>query len=362
MRWAMRISAGAALGLAGGGGAAAQDLCAAALAVVPGKACAANPHGVVLAPERAEAQRIAAAVREGEARFARHFGRSPPRYAIVQDFRPEELRALNAAGFVRTLPWLTLEQLETASLESVRRAAQAQAAAQGLTADQAAAVAQQAESQWRARNSRETRIARDAGVLPHEIGHGWYVQLYWPGTAMDRTGHYGGPGPDWLDETAAILMESDAFTADRRRQFEQIYRGTSAEPALNMISVGDLIDLRRFLSREHPGLAMQEARRPQPGSGPQVRVLTGDEARRVAGGAALFYLQGRMFADFLIDRTGNPAIFAEIGAAFGRGRSIDQWLAQRGSAHRLPASVAELDTAWRAWLQARFGPPANPQP
>ena len=354
-----RISLALAIWLATGGEAFAQDLCAPALAAVPGKSCVANAHGVALAPERSEAERIAAAVREGEARFARHFGRSPPRYAIVQDFRPEELRALNAAGFVRTLPWLTLAQLETASLNSIRRAAQAQAAALNLPAEQAAAVVQQAETQWRGRNSRETRIARDAGVLPHEIGHGWYVQLYWPGTAMDRTGHYGGPGPDWLDETAAILMETEAFAADRRRQFEQIYRGTAAASGLSAIPVDELIDLGRFLTRDHPGLAMQEVRRPPPGSGPQVRVLTGDEARRVAGGAALFYLQGRMFADFLIDRTGNPAIFAEIGAAFGRGQSIGQWLAERGTANRLPASVAELEAAWRAWLLSRFGPPAD---
>jgi hypothetical protein len=89
-------------------------------------------------------------------------------------------------------------------------------------------------------------------------------------------------------------------------------------------------------------------------------VLTGDEARNVARGAALFYLQGRMLADFLIDRTGDPAIFADIGAAFGRGRTIEQWLAERGPAHRLPATLDGLDAAWRAWLRNRFGAPAAP--
>src|SRR5688572_14753550 len=147
------IMSGLVLWLATGGAAFAQDLCAQATAAAPGRQCAANPNGVVLAPERNEAERIAGAVREGEARFARHFGRLPPRYAIVQDSRPEELRALNAAGFTRTLPWLTIAQLEASALESVRRAARAQAAAQGLGPEQAAAVVQQAESQWRSRNS-----------------------------------------------------------------------------------------------------------------------------------------------------------------------------------------------------------------
>ena len=360
MKWTRQICAGLALWLAGGGTATAQDLCAQAFAAAPGKHCIANPHGVVLAPEPAEAERMAAAVREGEVRFVRYFGRPPPRYAIVQDSRPEELRALNAAGFVRTLPWLTPAQFEAAGLESVRRGAQAQAAAQGLGAEQVAAVVQQAEARWRTQNTREAQLARDAGALPHEIGHGWYVQLYWPGTAMDRPGHYGGPGPDWLDETAAILMESDAFAADRRRQFEQVYRGTGAGPALGGIPVDELIDLRRFLTRDHPGRALQEGRRAPAGSGPQIRVLTGEEARSAARGAALFYLQGRMFADFLIDRTGDPTIFADIGAAFGRGRTIDQWLAERGPAFRLPATLDGLDAAWRTWLQGRFGAPAHP--
>ena len=360
MRRTAGLLAGLALSLAWSGAAAGQDLCAQTLRAAPGKACAANPHGVVLAPDQAEAARIAAAVRDGEDRFARHFGRPPPLYAILEDFQAEELRALNAAGFVRTLPWLTPAQFAAAARDSVRRGAEAQAAARGLTAEQVAAVVQQAEARWREMNSPEAQAARDAGVLPHEIGHGWYVQLYWPGTQLDRGSHYGGPGPDWLDETAAILMESDAFAADRRRQFENIYRGSSPQPALNGISAAELIDLRRFLTREHPGRALQEVRQMEAGSGPQVRVLTGEEARRAAGGAALFYLQGRMFADFLIDRTGNPAVFAEIGAAFGAGRTIDQWLAQRGAANRLPGTLTELDTAWRAWLQSRFGVPAQP--
>ena len=335
----------------------APDLCAAALAAAPGKACVANPNGVVLAPERAEAERMAAAVREGEARFARHFGSAPPLYAIVQDSRPEQMRALSAAGFIRTLPWLTPAQFESAALESVRRGAQGQAAAAGLSGEPLAAVVAQAEARWRANNTREAQIARDAGALPHEIGHGWYVQLYWPGTPLDRGSHYGGPGPDWLDETAAILMESDTFAADRRRQFEQVYRGTGGGVALAGIPVAELIDLGRFLSREHPGRVLQQGRQAPAAAGPQIRVLTGDEARSAARGAALFYLQGRVFADYLIERTGDPAVFAAIGAAFGQGRTMAEWLAEQGAAHRLPATIEALDADWRAWLQARHGPP-----
>jgi len=115
MKVAAQIAAGLAIWVASAGAAQARDLCAAALAAARGKACVANPYGVALASTRVEAARVAAAVRAGEARFVLHFGRAAPRYAIVQDFRPEELRALARAGF-RALPWLTATQFETAAL------------------------------------------------------------------------------------------------------------------------------------------------------------------------------------------------------------------------------------------------------
>lgn len=44
------------------------------------------------------------------------------------------------------------------------------------------------------------------------------TQAFWPTKDQGEAGvsHYGGPGPDWLDEMAAILSE-DAPTTDRRR-------------------------------------------------------------------------------------------------------------------------------------------------
>ena len=133
------------------------------------------------------------------------------------------------AGFHPTLPWLTQAQFFRR-----RSNRSAEAPSKGVRPGLARKGGPSYNRPRRtgARNSLETRLARDAGVLPHEIGHGWYVELFWPGAVQDRSGHYGGPGPDWLDETAAILMETEAFAADRRRQFEQIYRGTNSGPGI----------------------------------------------------------------------------------------------------------------------------------
>ncbi|MEN5231074.1 hypothetical protein [Brevundimonas naejangsanensis] len=64
-----------------------------------------------------------------------------------------------------------------------------------------------------------------------------------------------------------------------------------------------------------------------------------------------------MFADFLLDRTGDPQVFKAIAEALAQGDSFEDWLSVQGSTRRLPESMAGLDAAWREWLTVRFGPP-----
>lgn len=350
--------------------------CAAAIAAAPGKACVATTRGVVLAPDPAEATRLAGYVTAGEQRFQRHFRRPPPRTAVVQGFRPGEHEALMRAGFVGTTPMIGPAQFREAALASVRRAVEAKAKAEALPAEAAARAISQAEAAWLARNDPAKRLANEEGVVPHEAGHLWYMRSFWPEVA-GRGGHYGGPGPDWMDETAAVLMGSDKFAADRHRGFEDVYRGAPVEGAMADLSAAELVDLSRFLSRDHPGAGRPlqlpsgpmvkaagtfrlPAGQTAP-TGPMVRVMVGEEARATIRGGLLFYLQSRLFADFLIERTGDQAIFADIGAAFGRGETMAAWLAAEGARHQLPVTIAALDREWRTWLTAKFGPLAAPK-
>ncbi len=346
------------------------DHCRRAAAVVPTKQCHLNPHGAVLAADAAEAARLGAMLRAGEERFQRHFGRAPVPYALIQAAAPGEEAALRGAGFTQVLGWLTFEQLQDATLASVRRGAEARATAQGLSGEQATAAAEQAVATWRSTNSRESRLAQEEGVVPHEAGHGWFIRTFWPDLApATRTGHYGGPAPDWMDETAAILMENDEFAEQRRRGFEQVYRDGERSAALTDITAAELIDLPHFLSRTHPMagsgssiLSAEQMRARQLSEGTNIVVMSGDEARQRGRGGLMFYLQGRMFADFLVEQTGDPQVFAQIGAALARGDTMEQWLAAAGPRHRLPTTVAALDQAWRGWLIAKFGPPGTAAP
>lgn len=200
----------------------------------------------------------------------------------------------------------------------------------------------------------------EASVVPHEIGHGWYVEAFWPGYSIEATGHYGRPGPDWLDEVAPILMESGDSAELRRSLFRDVYRA-QGRGILADYPVADLIDLPRFLSRDHPTKAgSREKKNDATRTGaPVIKVVATDSEAQMASirEASLFYPQGRIFADFLLDRTGDPAVFGSIGDAFGRGETFEQWLAANGADKGLASTVPGLDRDWRQWLAGRFGAP-----
>jgi len=346
-------------------------MCLAALAAIGGPghplACVEAPLGVALAADAERAGRLALLSQAGEQRFSRHFGRDVPRYAVIEFDDPATLgrqrKALAAAGFRKTQPWLSRAAYVHAYQDSLRRAAEARARA-GSAAE--AAVGAAGDAAVAKGNDQLTPFAlevNEAAVVPHEIGHGWYVEAFWPGYGIEARGHYGGPGPDWLDEVAAILMESGDSAELRRGIFRTVYRGEGSG-FLAGYPVEELIDLPHFLSRVHPAHgAGNEVQAEASRTGAlAMRVLSGAEAQDHMANireAALFYPQGRLFADFLIDRTGDPAVFGPIGEAFGDGGTFASWLQANGESKGLASTVAGLDLQWRAWLDARFGRPGG---
>jgi hypothetical protein len=349
----------------------AGEMCDAALAAVTGKGpalvCAEAPLGVALALNTDRAAELARLGQAGEERFKTHFGRDPVRYAVVeitdQLILKSQTDALQAAGFTRTLPHFSHAGQRKQYEDSVRSAAVARARAAGSdgidAGDQAVAGAAQRLTVFALNNT-------EATVVPHELGHGWYTQAFWPGyeTAPDKG--YGSPGPDWLDEAGPVLMESGDSAEQRRGIFRTLYRG-EGRAMFAGYPVERLTDLRLFLTREHPVQAISqraaEMAKQQGNTGAPVTIVmsSADPGAKDLSNIdpGLFYAQGRMFADYLIDRTGDPAIFGSIGEAFGRGETMDVWLATNGSAKNLPGSIDALTTDWRAWLAARFGAPPS---
>ncbi|HEU0045909.1 hypothetical protein [Sphingomonas sp.] len=306
--------------------------CAEALGAVPSaRACAASQVGLALANTQAEAERLIADAKVGETRFAATFGRSPSRYPIHAFSDPTAIApgqaALRRLGIVAVLP-----------VPAAQFVAQQRARA-------AAAVAMVRGGTMVVRNpasSDEPRNLDDRDHIPHELAHLWYGELFWTDVARPPRDRYGSAAPDWLDEAAAILMESDTRAATHRNRFSD-GRDPDRERAA---AIPPEIPLADLMTMPHP----VSDRLPAPGGAPGPIRLT--------SAPSLFYAEIRVLADYLIERSGDRRIFAAISDGMRQGGSFAEWLARDGARHRLPATLAGLDADWQRWLLEHYGPPA----
>lgn len=330
---------------------AADPLCDRALRAAPGLSCAAAERGVALAATPAEAERLAEHARAAEGRFAVRFSRDIAPYAVVSTPPVPDRAALKAAGFVHVLPWPAARAFDEAARRAVEQGARRFAASQAMSPRQTEEVVSRALSQI---PDAKAQAALDAGMVPHELGHLWFTAAFWPdqpGTDADAPRHYGGPGPDWLDEAAAVVMEDEATAAQRRDQFRTLIKGEIV-PAVGPIEGRALLlDLPGLLSREHPGLARAVAAAPEISAvgGVGVSFTPAGAGPRPAALERVFYIQTRVFADYLIRASGRPAILADIARGLANGRSLEAWLAAEGGAHGLPSTVSALHEGWRAY-------------
>ncbi|HEV7661684.1 MAG TPA: hypothetical protein VGO55_17730 [Allosphingosinicella sp.] len=338
---------------------APADRCRAAQAIAPGfPACAATPHGAVLAESRADAERMAGYARGAEARFEAAFGRPVTPYALLDTSAPAPAEALRTAGYRNVLRWPTAAQFDAATRAGFERATRQFAASQNMSPEQADAMVARALAQRAARTGAGQTGVYEA-MIPHELGHLWFTQAYWPNAAAPagagRPSHYGGPGPDWLDETAAVILEDDESAARRRDQFARLLRGEPLPSMGRGVPREQVLDLRLFLSREHPALAGGVGPPPTIPAGGSMGVAVtftpAGSANARPADATLFYLQARRFADYLIETSGRADILAAIARFIAAGGTMEGWLRSEGAGHGLPASLEALDAAWRSWAE-----------
>jgi hypothetical protein len=170
-----------------------------------------------------------------------------------------------------------------------------------------------------------------ASILSHEIGHDLFIRHLVPST---RGGQYGGDAPDWLDEMAAVAFEGDGLRAARRRA------------AVRYAGEGKLIPLRRFLTMTHPEM--------ESGSIPESADGTVIAFEPASNETPRFYAMAYAFYEYLVGRTGNPAIVAELAAAFRTGEPLEQWLLTRTGQG---GGIGALNADFEAWIASdpRYG-------
>jgi hypothetical protein len=348
--------AGCALG-AQAAPAAAPGGCAAATKALGIAACVETAQGVALADTPGEAAALAEYGRGAEARFEKHFGRKAAPYALLTSEKEANLGALKALGYRTTHRWQTDSQYDESMLAALKTNIQKMVAERGMSKEQADQFYNQALDGHAKRTEGGARNKTKGGVIPHQIGHASLTHAFWPqAESSGGDPHSAGPAPDWLDEIAAIVIEDDAMSAQRREQFKGGYKSSGFDPMTFLLSPAQLVSLGDLLTKPYPSM-------PSTGTGAAgmtmmvMRAGPGGPASPMVEGMA-YGLKARMFADYLIERSGKPAIFGNIAAAFSQNQTLEQWLAGEGKTLGLPGDVAGLEADWKAWLLKKFGKPA----
>lgn len=178
-----------------------------------------------------------------------------------------------------------------------------------------------------------------AFLLRHEVGHDLFIRYLVPSTraGQSRAGQYGGDAPDWLDEMAAIAFEGDPMRAMRRRA------------AVRHAADGTLIPLPRLLTMVHPELAA--------GTMPAAGGMPGAAYVPKSGETASFYATAAALYEYLVERTGNSAIVAELARAFRAGERLDHWLPVRTGHGSGTSGLDALNAGFLSWIASdqRYG-------
>jgi hypothetical protein len=317
----------------------------------PALACRETRYGMAVGPS-AEVAEATASIDLAAARFTRHFDSSPAPIAVIFGGKidADAKAALTAKGFA-VLPWVSPSD-RAALVESAIRA-QVLGQTVGMAPAAQEAIVARALSQNAARVANPARDVPREGILSHEIAHIWFMRLYDRELAATapKLPRYGSSAPDWLDELAAVLAEDDVM-AERRR--------SGLALAFSPEGTNQFWPLAKYFAMDHPLHAATRAiasAEPRTG-GSSARVITGEQATAMlaAQGAMprpdWFYVQARLFADYVLATSNNPRAFADIAEGLRGGTTMSDWLAANGARDKLPTDIAGLQTGWDAWLRA----------
>lgn len=329
--------------------------------------CLISDAGVVVGRPGSTAA-YAAGIDRAAASFERFFGHTAPQAAVVLgEVADADIRSSLLEAYPVVLPWLTVQDREAMVASGVRAQILRQypdmdEVTLEATVERSVKASLKASSPGAGAEGGHGGSADDVhqGVFAHELGHLYFIETFWPDenlnvldTHAGDVSRYAGPGPDWLDEMAAVLMENKALTRGREAGLK-----TVSESA----DFGAIWPLDTYFTMGHPAFeqarALIEARQKTAAGRAQGNVVilsredlnTRDDGRN----PAMFYSQSRGFADYMIETTGNEQIFAEVAKHIAEGASMESWLQKFGASHGLAKTVSALDADFQMWLKTRY--------
>jgi hypothetical protein len=162
-------------------------------------------------------------------------------------------------------------------------------------------------------------------IMYHEIGHGWFHSAYQ--VSEDEMFKKNTPVPAWLEESAAISVEDRQTDSNR---LQSVLDAMRADPHTRTIVPLDTLFVMR-----HP---VEGDWKP----GETVNGIPYDQIN--------FYGECSAVTQFLLAHAGTRPILGSIADHIQQGKTMAQWLRTQGVQYGLPATIAELDAAWRQWL------------
>ena len=301
----------------------------------------------VLAPPDV-AKPILLTARQGAENFKRYFGKEALPIAIVPGGKisPEMHINLKEAGYDSALPWLSVKDKTALAQSTIRRQVIEQT--KGMPSEQQEAIIEMALAKMdKTETMPGAMSAIEQGALTHELGHKWFISAFPLEGDIQTPQRYGGWAPDWLDETAAVLLENESMVSRRRK-------------ALKTMKSEDLYPLKEFFTMEHPALKSALALNEKFGSnntigGSRAIILTDEQADEFLEGSAetdptTFYNQARGFADYAMSATGDEQVFAKLIQHLSSGGTLESWLAQTDG---LNNNLEGLTEDWNKWLETR---------
>jgi len=150
-------------------------------------------------------------------------------------------------------------------------------------------------------------------TMAHELGH--LFLIFWIHGTTPPAPQYGSLLPDWLDEGVASLLECAAG-----------HKGYAAEMR-KRIAAETHLPLKDLFGCLHPD-SREKSSKPK------------------AKERWLFYAESWSVTAFLLERYGAKAM-RHLVATLKEGKSMDTAMGAQG----LPKSVADLETAWKAWAK-----------
>ena len=327
----------------------AESLCdriKATFALPADSLCAENGAVAVIAP-KTDAEKLLILVQEARTRFEGYFSTATTPLVLIIG---QDLNAAETSAFARrdllVLPWPTF----AARIDDIEKSISDQITAKFPTLDEArrkSIVAQLLAKFQSSGDGPGSLSPLEAGVIQHEMGHLWFSRFYdgQPGQTQRPAGPagYGSSAPDWLDEIPAILVENEVLAGKRREGLQKLLVSNPA----------GALSLSGFFASAHP--VRIEGRPTGGGSSVTIRLTA-------AGGASEarlldYYTLSRAFADFLLETSGNKAVFQDLAGHVRSGGTVQAWLGVSGEANGLGSSLGELDAHWARWLQAKRSPP-----